>query len=238
MISSIPISEHTCASCGFTRDTSLFYRAKSASGYMVVCKECHKARVKERQAERYATDPSVRAKKITRVVARQAERYATVPAFRKAKVSNVTRRQAERYASEAHFRVSQCMSVSIRESIRLGKAGRSWELLVGYCLGELMSHLESYFEPGMTWENYGSWHIDHVIPQAAFSFCSPEDLSFGQCWALENLRPLWATDNIKKSDRLPDGTRARKFLSAGGGSKSPQSVARQPTIPEMLKQGE
>jgi hypothetical protein len=54
----------------------------------------------------------------------------------------------------------------------------------------------------MSWENYGKWHIDHRIPIDAFNFTCPEDIDFTQCWALRNLRPLWAVDNIKKSNKL------------------------------------
>jgi hypothetical protein len=55
----------------------------------------------------------------------------------------------------------------------------------------------------MTWDNYGvfGWHIDHVRPKASFNFTSPDDEEFKQCWALENLQPLWWKDNITKSDK-------------------------------------
>jgi 5-methylcytosine-specific restriction endonuclease McrA len=42
------------------------------------------------------------------------------------------------------------------------------------------------------------WHIDHIIPISSFSFSSPEDPEFKAAWALTNLRPLWAAQNISK----------------------------------------
>jgi hypothetical protein len=54
----------------------------------------------------------------------------------------------------------------------------------------------------MTWDNYGEWHIDHIIPISAFNFNSPEDFDFKRCWALKNLRPIWAHDNLIKQARL------------------------------------
>lgn len=69
---------------------------------------------------------------------------------------------------------------------------------LGYSLNELKIHLENKFTEGMSWENYGKWHVDHIKPVCSFKFSSIEDPSFKECWCLENLRPLWAKDNFKK----------------------------------------
>jgi hypothetical protein len=74
---------------------------------------------------------------------------------------------------------------------------------VGYTVEQLKAHLEKQFEPGMTWQNHGrEWHIDHKIPKAAFNFETAEDIDFKRCWALRNLKPMRATDNIKKKDKI------------------------------------
>jgi hypothetical protein len=70
---------------------------------------------------------------------------------------------------------------------------------VGYTLNELKLHLQNQFKDGMSWDNMGEWHIDHIFPISAFNFTKPEDPEFRQCWALDNLRPLWATDNLRKN---------------------------------------
>lgn len=83
------------------------------------------------------------------------------------------------------------------------KAGRRWEMLVPYSVEQLMKHIEKQFKPGMSWENHGScWHLDHRIPKAVFNFETPNDIDFHRCWALENLQPLWATENLSKQDRI------------------------------------
>jgi hypothetical protein len=79
-------------------------------------------------------------------------------------------------------------------------------VLVGYTVHDLMNHLESLFLPGMTWENYGEWHIDHVIPQSWFQYENLDDQSFKDCWALENLQPLWAKDNWAKAKKRPSSS--------------------------------
>ena len=64
-----------------------------------------------------------------------------------------------------------------------------------------MSHLESKFTEGMTWDNYGEWHVDHKKPMTLFEFTSTDDEGFKECWALDNLQPLWGKDNLSKGTR-------------------------------------
>jgi len=54
----------------------------------------------------------------------------------------------------------------------------------------------------MSWSNYGKWHIDHIIPLDFFKVSDPGDPKFKAAWGLENLQPLWAVDNMKKSNKL------------------------------------
>lgn len=57
------------------------------------------------------------------------------------------------------------------------------------------------FQPGMTWENYGKWHIDHKTPDSWFQYNSINDDGFKKSWALENLQPMWAKDNLSKGNK-------------------------------------
>lgn len=92
------------------------------------------------------------------------------------------------------------MSAAIQHAIKAQKAGRKWEALVGYTVHDLMQHLEAQFKPGMNWENQGSyWHIDHIRPKSWFDQLDPAQ--FKACWALKNLQPLEAIENIKKGNR-------------------------------------
>lgn len=104
----------------------------------------------------------------------------------------------------ARYRLNLRMANSINRSLSGNKNGAEWGKLVGYTLEELMGHLEAAFSPGMTWENRGSkgWHIDHIKPIASFSFTSPNDVAFRECWAIENLQPLWWRDNLKKGAQV------------------------------------
>ena len=78
---------------------------------------------------------------------------------------------------------------------------RSTFQLLGYTIEELMTHLEKGFTEGMTWDNYGEWHVDHIRPMASFKFETVDDPEFKECWRLDNLQPLWWEDNLSKGSR-------------------------------------
>lgn len=92
----------------------------------------------------------------------------------------------------------------VRKSLKEGKRGRSLESVLGYTCQELASHIEKQFTKGMTWERFanGEIHIDHIVPVSHLRPECVEDDSFKACWALANLRPVWAKDNLAKAARL------------------------------------
>ena len=87
-------------------------------------------------------------------------------------------------------------------SLKGKKAGRKWKELVGYTIENLMAHLEKQFDDKMTWENYGKWHIDHIIPRSHFNYEKAENPEFKKCWALKNLQPMWAIENFRKGNKI------------------------------------
>lgn len=108
--------------------------------------------------------------------------------------------------SRAHSRRER-LRTSPSARLRNAVSARLWAALkgrsdgalfgrLGYSLEELRSHLEARFTVGMTWDRYGAWHVDHIRPCAAFDLTSAED--FAACWSLENLQPLWASENVRK----------------------------------------
>ncbi|WP_238908109.1 hypothetical protein [Achromobacter ruhlandii] len=80
-----------------------------------------------------------------------------------------------------------------------GKTSGACLSRLGYSLEDLRAHLERRFQQGMTWENYGKWHIDHIRPCASFDLTDAQQ--FAECWSLENLQPLWAAENVRKGAR-------------------------------------
>jgi hypothetical protein len=71
-----------------------------------------------------------------------------------------------------------------------------------YTPEQLIVHLEKQFTEGITWENYGEWHVDHKLPISSFNIQKMGDSEFMKCWSLENLQPMWGEENIRKSNKI------------------------------------
>lgn len=121
--------------------------------------------------------------------------------------SRVGRSKQRKYQSEVlygreEYRLSRFMYDSIRRVIAgkdRGRDKRAREEL-GYWVDELKARIETNFKPGMSWENYGEWHIDHTIPIS--HFIKKGETRPSVINALCNLKPMWARDNLSKgSDR-------------------------------------
>lgn len=179
-------TEITCADC-----KSVIPRTGNTQRY---CKDCGDKRANEKVARWRLANPD-------KVKATQA-------AVDKKRKFDEGRRERNRIYSRAFAaarrddpkrRLHKRMSQQIYIGLKTGKAGKTWTALTGYSVDELQRHLERQFLKGMTWSNMGDWHIDHILPVAGFCFTKPTDADFKACWAITNLRPLWATENIKKS---------------------------------------
>ena len=84
---------------------------------------------------------------------------------------------------------------AIKRNQKSGSAIRD----LGCTLIELQQHLEIQFKIGMTWDNYGDWHIDHIVPLSSFDLTDREQ--FLKACHYTNLQPLWAAENLRKSNK-------------------------------------
>ena len=88
----------------------------------------------------------------------------------------------------------------LKES-KVNKNGHYFDILK-YSQNDLIEHLEKQFVGDMSWENYGEWHVDHIVPISSFKIKEIGDEEFMKCWSLDNLQPLWGRENIKKSNKI------------------------------------
>lgn len=117
-----------------------------------------------------------------------------------------------RFNNNIYFKLRKTISNTICAAIKESggsKNGSSILEKLPYTIQQLKDHLESLWEPWMNWDNWGkydpnreTWQIDHKIPQSKFKYFSIDDPEFLKCWALNNLIPMRAIDNIKKSNKI------------------------------------
>lgn len=102
-----------------------------------------------------------------------------------------------RYRDDPAFRLKERMRRQFKKWLSGGRKARpSFLAGLDYSWEELRAHIESQFVAGMGWHNSGAWHIDHIVPKSSFD---PSDANqVRACWALGNLRPLWAEQNLAK----------------------------------------
>lgn len=104
--------------------------------------------------------------------------------------------QKIQYATNLNFRLQACLRTNFRSAIKRNwKSGKALGLL-GCSIDEFKAWVSGWFEPGMSWDNYGQWHIDHHRPCASFDLCDPNQQQ--RCFHYLNMRPMWALDNIRK----------------------------------------
>ena len=87
------------------------------------------------------------------------------------------------------------LNKAIHGNYRTGSAVRD----LGCSVENLRIFIEDRFQPGMSWDNYGQWHIDHVKPLSKFNLTDKKELK--KACHYSNLQPLWAKDNLKKSNK-------------------------------------
>lgn len=141
-----------------------------------------------------------------------AKRKQSAETFQRTK-RRIYQYRSERRRTDPNYRLACNLRTYIFQ--RVGRKNNSeqsrFRELVGCSTDEFRRHLESHFEPFMSWDNYGrgpgKWNIDHTVPCAAFDLSDPNQQR--DCFRFTNLKPMWATVNLSKSDRLADGRRAR-----------------------------
>lgn len=136
---------------------------------------------RERNRLLYATDPEFKKEKLQRDKAYVAENR-----------EKINKRNHYRYHNDPDFRLYDTMRKMVRRVLKTNGSGKS----MGYTGAELRCHIEALWTSGMSWENYGEWHIDHIKSIKSFrdeGITDPKIVN-----ALSNLQPLWAAENISK----------------------------------------
>jgi hypothetical protein len=110
----------------------------------------------------------------------------------------INTRRKERRNTDPLYRLSENIRAMIRKTLLRNKQTYATTDIIGCSFEEFKLHIEQQFIAGMTWENRSEWHLDHIIPIS--SAHTVDDIIRLNHYT--NLRPLWAIDNLKKSNKL------------------------------------
>jgi len=108
----------------------------------------------------------------------------------------------KKWLEKPQNKLAEAQRRRINKALRgISKSKKTLEIL-GCSFNELVDHLESQFQVGMNWDNYGyrGWHVDHIKPCASFDLSDPSQQE--ECFHYTNLQPLWAEDNLKKRNKI------------------------------------
>jgi hypothetical protein len=179
-----------CTGCRELKPLSAYHKcARSNDGhdwYCIACKKTIRRRTYLKNREKTLSD-NARWRDANRLKMRALAKDW------KARNPDRFRELVKRWYSRPAARIHASVATRIRDTLAGKKLGRGVEVIIGYKIAELVAHLERQFLRGMTWANYGDWHIDHITPLASFAAAE-----IRAAWALPNLRPLWAIDNQRK----------------------------------------
>ncbi len=109
--------------------------------------------------------------------------------------------EKDRCKTDPEFKLLKTLRSRLNSALKSKNAIKSTKTLdlIGCSTSFLMGYLDAKFTEGMTWENHGEWHIDHIKPCAKFNLLIEDEQR--KCFHYSNLQPLWAKDNLSKADK-------------------------------------
>lgn len=206
-----------CTKCNVEKELCEFNKSNLYSdGKRCECRECQKLISKiyreknrdiinEKVRIQYKTNPEIQKERSKKWMINREDDYRN--SYRKrgkkwVEKNKDKRREyqnnysTERLKTDILFKLKRNIRIRINKFLKNKKDNSS--NVVGCSPNYLKEHLEKQFNNGMSWDNYGNWHIDHIIP---LSSAKTEEDIYKLCH-YTNLQPLWAEDNLKKSNKI------------------------------------
>lgn len=108
--------------------------------------------------------------------------------------------QKDLYKNDKLFKLSQLLRRRTRGALKSKKfkKNKKFKEYIGCSIKELADHLEKQFKVGMSWDNHGEWHIDHIIPLSS----AENEAEIYKLSHYTNLQPLWAAENMTKGAKI------------------------------------
>lgn len=193
------VKSKKCYKCNLFKSLELFHKdSSSKDGRKFECKECKS----QYRRNYYCSKPEL--KDYTKNYYKQNKEQVLKKQKKKRnseEYRSYARAYKKKYLSDPKNKLAHNLRHRIRKALKGNKTNSHIKEL-GCSVSELKTYLESLFQPGMSWENYGEWHIDHIKPLASFNLLDEKE--FCKAANYKNLQPLWAFDNFSKNDSQSD----------------------------------
>jgi len=174
------IIKKKCSTCGINKELNEFYKFKKTTSK---CKQCQRAYSKS-----YRINNKEKVK--TYNTNYKKENKEELKKYNTAYLKN-------RYNTDTDYKLSCILRNRLNKALKGNYKSGSAVRDLSCTIDELKSYLESLFQPSMSWENYGKWHIDHKKPLDSFDLTDRKQLL--EACHYTNLQPLWAIDNLRKN---------------------------------------
>lgn len=211
------VTAKICNKCGVEKEINEFELSSSGrDGHRCICKKCryeyggresckkyrrnHKEKIRECK-KKYAQEHEDQRKGyfILYNQEHKEEHKKYYQEHREERNERQRKYRKKRKEIDVNFKLAQNLRTRIYRALKRNSKLGSTMILLGCSIECLKTHLESRFQYGMTWENYGyyGWHIDHIEPCDKFDLTKKEEQK--RCFHYTNLQPLWAIDNLNKA---------------------------------------
>jgi hypothetical protein len=198
-----------CSKCRRNLPDECYHKSKSTySGLQSRCKDCRKETINVEKdilrKKKWLENNQERRREVARNYYHNHKEEVKIRNSTPERIKKRNDRIAKRMKEDINFRLKNCLRLRILRAIKENYKHSSTIELLGCNIYECRRHLESLFKEGMTWENYGKeWHIDHIKPCVLFDMTKESEQK--ECFNFKNLQPLWAEENLSKSDKWEDG---------------------------------
>jgi hypothetical protein len=182
-----------CSKCYIEKDLSFFYKDHTKlDGFYSSCKHCKKV-YSEYNKEKINKKQTLYNAAHRDVINLKMKDYG------KRNRVLIAKQERERLHSDMNFKIRKTLRSRLWHAIKNTQKSGSAIADLGCSVEFLKTYLENQFQSGMTWENYGEWHIDHLRPLSKFDLSDRQQFLAANHYS--NLRPLWAVDNIRKGNK-------------------------------------
>lgn len=192
----------TCSKCKLEKELSDYPKDKyTKDGYTPSCKVCRYTKTNQWAKDNYQENKE-------QVLQKNSNwRKENWEAVYKQRMSSGSHRKSMNrwYHNKGKHNIQHVLKERLRQRIRntvtKGYKSTSSIKLLGCNVTFFKEYLQHQFLENMSWDNYGEWHIDHIIPCDSFDLTILEEQA--KCFHYTNCQPLWAKDNLIKGNKLP-----------------------------------